>query len=207
MEENGKDPDQNYKPLGEMVKTKKISNTRKRQVVTPEGFSQAAEYSLSNRQVFEMVDAVISEDNLEDQILSVSAGCRKWVEFSAEAEKKLIANKLAAGTNFYTLLGDGKVFRALTHCSGKEKPVAVLLTTSEEEKILLGITPIEYGSAPEEYFKILNLLIDKGIDLNKIIACVFDTNTVNTGEKNGIVKAWKLPLSRALLELARRHHV
>ena len=85
--------------------------------------------------------------------------------------------------------------------------MAVLLTTYEREEILRGLISVENGSSAEEHIKILTLLIKKGIDINKIIACVFDTIAVNTGEKNGIVKRLETSLSHALLKLACRHHV
>ena len=86
--------------------------------------------------------------------------------------------------------------------------MAVLLTTSEGEEILLGKIRVENGSvAEDEHFKILNLLMEKGIDLNKIIACVCGTTAVNTDEKNGIIKRLKTFLSHAPLEFAYRHNV
>ena len=127
--------------------------------------------------------------------------------FSAEAEKNIFANELATAYGFFTLHWDGKIFKALTHCANKEERVAVLVTTSEGYEILLGIIPVKNGTASEEHSKILNLLKEKITELQKIIACVFDTTAVNTGEKNGIVKRLEVSLSHALLELACRHHI
>ena len=124
-----------------------------------------------------------------------------------QSRKNLFADELAAATDFYILHWDGNVFKALTHCSSKDERVAVLLTTSEGEDILLGIIAVENGSAAEELFKILNLLIKKGIDLIKIIACAFDTTVVDIGEKNNIVKRLRTFFSRAPLKLACRYHI
>jgi len=204
-EESGEDLHQTF--LGELpAKTSKIK-TSKKQILTPEVCSLAAKYSMSNRQVFEMVGAASAENSFSNNVLSVNTVRRRRMTFYAEAEKNLLANELAVATDFFTLHWDGKIFKALTHCGNKEERVAVLLTTSGGDEILLGIIPVKNGTASEEHSKILDLLIEKKIELPKIIACVFDTTSVNTGEKNGIVKRLEASLSHALLELACRHHI
>ena len=205
-EESEEDTDETY--VGELpAKRKRTETTKKKQILTPKVCSLAAKYSMSNRQVFEMVGAASAENSLNNKILSIYSVRRKRMTFSAEAEKNILANELATTNGFFTLHWDGKIFKALTHCANKEERVAVLLTTSEEYEILLGIIPVKNGTASEEDSKILNLLKEKNIELHKIIACVFDTTAVNTGEKNGIVKRLEVSLSHALLELACRHHI
>ena len=103
FKENGKKQIKTTKPLREMVKARKIKNTKKRQALTSEVCSLDAKYFLSNRQVYEMVGAATAEHNLEDKILYVNNVRRKQVKFFAEAEKNFLANELVEATDFYTL--------------------------------------------------------------------------------------------------------
>ena len=116
-------------------------------------------------------------------------------------------NKLSIPSEQYTLHWDGKIFKSLTNCGKSEERIAVILTTSGGEEILLGIVPVANGTAAKEHEAILNLLRERKISLDKISACVFDTTSVNTGEVNGIVRKLERTFEHPILELACRHHM
>ena len=199
------DPDIDYKANTNTPKQTKI--TKKNQVITPEVAAVAEKYSFSNRGMFEMVAATTSNINPNDKILSVNSVRRKRKLFSVGAADKIYSDEISAPSDYYTIHWDSKIFKALTHCGKNQERVAVLLTTADGKEILLGIIPVINGTAAEEHNRILALLVKKGIPLNKIAACVFDTTSVNTGEINGIVRRLEASFNHAILELACRHHI
>ena len=67
---------------------------------------------------------------------------RKKQKFAKEASENIRLNKLSLPSEQYTLLWDGKIFKSLTHCGKNEERIAVVLTTSGGEEILLGIVPV-----------------------------------------------------------------
>ena len=191
----------------ENKKKRPIKITKRKQVITPEVCCIAAKKGLTNRLVFEIVGASTSDVPMKDKNLSVNTTRRKIQQFIAKASEKIISNKLSLPSEQYTLHWDGKIFKALTHCGKNQDRVAVLLTASGGEEILLGIIPVQNGTAAEEHRAIINLLNERKIPLNKIAACVFDTTSVNTGELNGIVRKLETSLNHSILELACRHHI
>ena len=45
------------------------------------------------------------------------------------------------------------------------------------------------------------------VDRNKLLALVFDTTSVNTGVRNGIIRHLEVGLGRKMLHLPCRHHI
>ena len=95
----------------------------------------------------------------------------------------------------------------MQHCKENQEKLAVLLTTSNGDEILLGIIPVVDDTAAEERKSIINLLKEKEINLKKIVGGVFDTTSVNTGELSGIVRRLEDSIGHSILELACRHHI
>ena len=186
---------------------KRPKNTKKKQVVTPEVCSIALKYGDSNRKTFEMIGASTSDINPNEKVLSVNTVRRKKLEFAMKGSAKLFSKQLTTPSIYYTLHWDGKMFKPSKHTDKNVERVAVILTSSEGEEILLGIMPVTNGTAAEEHKVILNLLVEKKITLDKIAACVFDTTSVNTGELNGIIRKLESSMNHSFLELACRHHI
>ena len=86
-----------------------------------------------------MVGASMSDNELIQSTLSVSTVQRSMKKFAVTASESIISNKLAIPSAYYTLHWDGKIFKSLTHCGKNKERVAVLLTASNGEEILLGI--------------------------------------------------------------------
>ena len=191
----------------EKKKTPKLKPAKKKQAITPEVCAAVMMENLSNRAGFIVVGATIPENELKDTKLSVSSLRSKRLKFANEASEKIILNKLSIPSEQYTLHWDGKIFKSLTNCGKSEERIAVILTTSGGEEILLGIVPVANGTAAKEHEAILNLLHERKISLDKISACVFDTTSVNTGEVNGIVRKLERTFEHPILELACRHHM
>ena len=193
-----------------LERKRKFSNsksTKKKQVITPAICFVAYKNKLGNRGTFEMVGAATPDIDLKDKILSASTIGRRKQLFAIKASEKIISDQLSIPSHQYTLHWDGKIFKALTRCGTNEDRVAVILTASGGEEILLGIIPVANGTAAEEHRAILSLLNERKIPLDKISACVFDTTSVNTGELNGIVRRLETSLNHSFLELACRHHI
>ena len=180
---------------------------RKKQAVTPAICAVALKSQLSSRTTFMMVGASMSDNELIQSTLSVSTVQRSMKKFAVTASESIISNKLAIPSAHYTLHWDGKIFKSLTHCGKNKERVAVLLTASNGEEILLGVIEVENGTAAEEHDAILKLLYERKIPLDKISSCVFDTTAVNTGELSGIVRRLETSLGHSILELACRHHM
>ena len=199
------DPDIEYNLKRKTPKRHK--NTKKKQVVTPEVCSISLKYSDSNRKTFEMVGASTSDINPNEKVLSVNTVRRKKLKFTMEVSAKLFSEELSTPSLYYILHWDGKILKPSKHTDKNDERVAVILTSSDGDEILLGIMPVTNGTAAEEHKVILNLLVENKIPLEKIAACVFDTTSVNTGELNGIIRKLEASLNHSYLELACRHHI
>ena len=164
-------------------------------------------HSLSNRAAFEILAASTSNKEPNEKILSVRSVSRKRKLFVKEIAENVYHNEMHIPSDYYIIHWDGKKFKASTHCGKNQEKLAVILTTSNGNEIQLGIIPVQNGTAYEQHNKIIELLIEKDISLKKIIACVFDTTSVNTGEINGIVRRMQISVGHPILELACRHHI
>ena len=199
------DPDIKYNFKAKTPKIPKI--TKKKQVITPEVCAVALKYNRSNRDVCEMIGASTSHINSKDKILSVNTVSRRKLDFTMKTSEKIFSEELSRPSTHYTLHWDSKKFKATQHSKKSEDRLAVIITTSDGSEILLGIMPVANGTAAEEHKIILGLLAEKQIPLDKIVAGVFDTTSVNTGELNGIVRRLESSLGHPILELACRHHI
>ena len=188
-------------------KPKKIRKPKKMQVISPEVLRTADKYGTSNRELFEMVGASTSNIKSQEKVLSVNSVRRKRLEYTQETSKKELSDVLSKPSAYYIIHWDGKKFKALQHCKENQEKLAVLLTTSNGDEILLGIIPVVDGTAAEEHKSIINLLKEKEINLKKIVGGVFDTTSVNTGELSGIVRRLEDSIGHSILELACRHHI
>ena len=177
------------------------------QAVTSPICAVALKSQLSIRTTFMMVGASMSDNELKQSTLSVATTHRNMKKFALKASEDITSDKLLQPSAHYTLHWDGKIFKSLTHCGKNKERIAVLLTTSDGEEILLGIIEVENGTAAKEHEAILKLLNDNKIPLDKISSCVFDTTSVNTGELSGIVRRLEASLDHSILELACRHHM
>ena len=199
------DPDIKYNLKSKTPRRSK--RTKKKQVVTPEVCGVALKYRSSNRQVCEYVGASTPEIDPKEKSLSVNTVRRRKLKYTEEAAKKIFDSELSKSFTHYSLHWDSKVFKATEHCKKSVERIAVVLTTSDGTEILLGIMPVENGTASEEHKIIFSLLNEKQIPLDKIAACVFDTTSVNTGELRGIVRRMEASCNHSFLELACRHHI
>ena len=162
---------------------------------------------MSNRAAFEVLAASTSNIDPNNKVLSVNSVGRKRKLFVKEIAKTVHHNEIGTPSDYYIIYWDGKKFKASTHCGENQEKVAVILTSSNGNEIQLGIIPVVNGTAYEHHTKIIELLIEKDISFKKIVACIFDTTSVNTGEITGIVRRLHTSLGHPILELACRHHI
>ena len=189
------------------TKTPKQVKPKKDRIITPEFVAMTEKHSLSNRAAFEILAASTSNKEPNEKILSVRSVSRKRKLFVKEIAENVYHNEMHIPSDYYIIHWDGKKFKASTHCGKNQEKLAVILTTSNGNEIQLGIIPVQNGTAYEQHNKIIELIIEKDISLKKIIACVFDTTSVNTGEINGIVRRMQISVGHPILELACRHHI
>ena len=84
-----------------------------------------------------MVGASTSNIKSEEKVLSVNSIRRKRLEYTQETAKKELTNVLSKPSAYYIIHWDGKKFKALQHCKESQEKLAVLLTTSNRDEILL----------------------------------------------------------------------
>ena len=164
-------------------------------------------HNVSNRAGFEIIGASTLAVPMNSKTLSVNSMRRYRQLFVKEASQTILSNQLAIPSKFYTIQWDSKIFKAVTHCGKNEERLVVLLRSPDGNVILLGIILVQNGSASEEHQKILQVLNENYIPLNKIAAGVFDTTAVNTGEISGVVKRLEASVGQTILQLACRHHI
>ena len=86
--------------------------------------------------------------------------------------------------------------------------MAVILTDTDGEEVLLSIIAIEGQSTAENEAKhIIQVLKEYNICSSSIAALVFDTTAVNSGHRQGIVVRLEAEFDRPLLQLPCRHHI
>ena len=200
-----RDPDIKFND--NIKKTPKQNNLKKHQVITPEFAAVTIKHTMSNRASFEVLAALTSNIDPNNKVLSVNSVGRKRKLFVKEIAKTVHHNEIGTPSDYYIIHWDGKKFKASTHCGENQEKVAVILTSSNGNEIQLGIIPVVNGTAYEHHTKIIELLIEKDISFKKIVACIFDTTSVNTGEITGIVRRLHTSLGHPILELACRHHI
>ncbi|KAG0711681.1 hypothetical protein GWK47_020073 [Chionoecetes opilio] len=88
----------------------------------------------------------------------------------------------------YALHWDGKLIKSLMHVGKDMERVAVILTGTDGQEVLLSIVGMEGRSTAEnEAAKIIQVLNDHPLDTSRIGALVFDTTAVNSGVWSGVV--------------------
>ena len=113
------------------------------QAVTSPICAVALKSQLSIRTTFMMVGASMSDNELKQSTLSVATTHRNMKKFALKASEDITSDKLLQPSAHYTLHWDGKIFKSLTHCGKNKERIAVLLTTSDGEEILLGIIEVK----------------------------------------------------------------
>ena len=90
----------------------------------------------------------------------------------------------------------------------KRERIAVLVSSPDlDEEQLLGVPPIEGGTAEEITDGILSVLEKWGLDGSDIVGLSFDTTAVNTGKWSGANVRLEREMMKQMLYLACRHHV
>ena len=166
-------------------------------------------YGSSNRCLTETVSAVLKSGgiNPNDTRLSVNTIRRKRLklrEATAEKIDKIKTNYLSNKT--WALHWDSKVLKSLTHVGDKEERIAVLLKSGKNEFLLQIIKLDGKADASNETNAILSVLQSYEVDYEDITALVFDTTSLNTGTKTGIVVQLEQKMNKKLIQLPCRHH-
>ena len=109
--------------------------------------------------------------------------------------------------NLWALHWDCKLLKPLKHVDEREERVAILLKSGKKE-FLLRIVKVEGKStADNESNCIMSVLNSYTINYDHIVALVFDTTSLNTGTRTGIVRQLEQKMGKKFLQLACRHHV
>ncbi|KAG0716373.1 hypothetical protein GWK47_009879 [Chionoecetes opilio] len=185
--------------------------SKKMESVPMEACFIADKYAISNRAVTELAAAFRKDGgkNLEEYNLSVNTTGRR--RQSARLEKAADITKWQLGditSKMYALHWDGKLIKSLMHVGKDMERVAVILTGTDGQEVLLSIVGMEGRSTAEnEAAKIIQVLNDHPLDTSRIGALVFDTTAVNSGVWSGVVVRLETEFGRSLLQLACRHHI
>ncbi|KAG0728430.1 hypothetical protein GWK47_032474 [Chionoecetes opilio] len=184
--------------------------SKKMESVPMEACFIADKYAISNRAVTELATAFRKDGgkNLEEYNLSVNTTGRR--RQSARLEKAADITKWQLGditSKMYALHWDGKLIKSLMHVGKDMERVAVILTGTDGQEVLLSIVGMEGRSTAEnEAAKIIQVLNDHPLDTSRIGALVFDTTAVNSGVWSGVVtwieNSTKETLRHDYLELA-----
>ncbi|KAG0719803.1 hypothetical protein GWK47_049718 [Chionoecetes opilio] len=180
--------------------------SKKMESVPMEACFIADKYAISNRAVTELAAAFRKDGgkNLEEYNLSVNTTGRR--RQSARLEKAADITKWQLGditSKMYALHWDGKLIKSLMHVGKDMERVAVILTGTDGQEVLLSIVGLEGRSTAEnEAAKIIQVLNDHPLDTSRIGALVFDTTAVNSGVWSGVVVRLETEFGRSLLQLA-----
>ena len=108
----------------------------------------------------------------------------------------------------WTLHWDGKKIESLRHAGKDTENLAVLLTGTDGQEVLLSVSEVQdEANAENESQHIMKILMDYNVRISNIAALVFDTTSLNTGNKQGIVLRLETQFGRSLLQLGCRHHI
>ena len=98
--------------------------------------------------------------------------------------------------------------KSLQHAIKSSKHLAVILTGTDGKEVVLSISEVDgQPNAENEANHILSVLMEYNVRLSHIGALVFDTTSLNTGSKKGIVVRLEAKFGRPLLQLGCRHHI
>ena len=146
--------------------------------------------------------------DLDDYNLSCMTTLRRQSSVRMNKAQEIIEDQLGDPDQIWTLHWDGKIIKSLTHVGKDCEHVAVLLTGICGKEVLLSVIDVEAQSnAENETKRIIEVLNEYNIEFSSIAALVFDTTSLNTGNKQGIVVRLETEFGRSLLQLACRHHI
>ena len=98
--------------------------------------------------------------------------------------------------------------KSLQHAIKSSEHLAVILTGTDGKEVVLSISEVDgQPNAENEANHILSVLMEYNVRLSHIGALVFDTTSLNTGSKKGIVVRLEAKFGRPLLQLGCRHHI
>ena len=164
----------------------------------------------SIRDITQMTSALIKSkgESLDDYNLSVSTTYRRMTSLLGNKAKELIEKQLSDKNQIWALQWDGKIIKSLQHAVKGSESLAVLLTGTDGKEVMLSISEVDgQPNAENEANHILSVLKEYNVRLSHIAALVFDTTSLNTGSKTGIVVRLEAEFGRHLLQLGCRHHI
>ena len=145
---------------------------------------------------------------MDDYNLSCMTTLRRQSSVRMNKAQEIIEDQLGDPNQIWTLHWDGKIIKSLTHVGKDCEHVAVLLTGTCGKEVLLSVIDVEAQSNAENETKsIIEVLNEYNIEFSSIAALVFDTTSLNTGHRSGIVVRLETEFGRSLLQLACRHHI
>ena len=179
--------------------------------------SVADEAQISHRQLMKLLSSICAAGGTNvDQVIGFS---KETIRSARNNTRSLLADNLLQSAleeinqpnNFFVLHWDGKILKPLSHTQKKQEVIAVLLTSTVEDKeIWLNLEPAtECGSINAETGAkhILGSVEKYNINKDVIIGISFDTTSVNTGVVSGIATQIQANFGHNLMWLPCRHHI
>ena len=177
----------------------------------PEELLLVAEKSQTSiRTTTQIISAFLKDKgyDLDNYNLSCMTTLRRQSSLRKKKATEIIEDHLSNKHQIWTLHWDGKIIKSLTHVGKDCEHVAILLTGTCGKEVLLSVIDIEgQSNAENETKQIIKVLQDYNIVFSNIAALVFDTTSLNTGNKQGIVVRLEAEFGRHILQLACRHHI
>ena len=202
---------ENDSPTYSPVISVPICKIKKKESLPKSAYLIADKAGMSDRSLTQFAAAVIQAngEDITNYNLSVKNTARRRKCIITATAQEILKKQLEdSSSKHYALHWDGKIIKSLTHIGKDVEHVAVILTGTDGQEVLLSIIGIEGPStADNEAQKIVQVLNESNFNKENIGALVFDTTSLNTGHKNGIVVQLEKYLGRNLLQLECRHHV
>ena len=198
---------------GKSLYTSPVPRKRKKKIpgITEEVYLLAEKDKLSQRTLVQIAAAFHRSKSvdLNDYNLSVMTSLRARKCLRSEKAAEITHYQLHENSsNMYALHWDGKIIKSLNHVGKDIERVAVILTGTNGKEVLLSIVGIDGESTAEnETNHIIQVLRKYDIRSENIVALVFDTTSLNTGCRQGIVVRLEEEFERSLLQLPCRHHI
>ena len=164
----------------------------------------------SVRNVTQIASAFVKQqgENINDYNLSCATTHRRMTSMRKTTADEIIQDQLSNKDMIWTLHWDGKKIESLRHAGKDTENLAVLLTGTDGQEVLLSVSEVQdEANAENESQHIMKILMDYNVRISNIAALVFDTTSLNTGNKQGIVLRLETQFGRSLLQLGCRHHI
>ena len=164
----------------------------------------------SVRNVTQIASAFVKQqgENINDYNLSCATTHRRMTSMRKTTADEIIQDQLSNKDMIWTLHWDGKKIKSLRHAGKDTENLAVLLTGTDGQEVLLSVSEVQdEANAENESQHIMKILMDYNVRISNIAALVFDTTSLNTGNKQGIVLRLETQFGRSLLQLGCRHHI